>query len=59
MARFKSVMAENGGCLQTMAAYIDLNPVRAGLVKKPEDYRWCGYSEALGGIASADYGERE
>ncbi len=49
MARFKSVMVENGGCLQTMAAYIDLNPVRAGLVKKPEDYRWCGYSEALGG----------
>ena len=49
MARFKSVMVENGGCLQTMAAYIDLNPVRAGLVDKPEDYRWCGYSEALGG----------
>ena len=49
MARFRSVTVENGGCLQTMAAYIDLNPVRAGLVKKPEDYRWCGYAEALGG----------
>ncbi len=49
MARFKSVMVENGGCLQTIAAYIDLNPVRAGLVARPEDYRWCGYSEALGG----------
>ncbi|MDB4673636.1 transposase [Verrucomicrobiales bacterium] len=47
--RFKSVVVESGACLRTMAAYIDLNPVRAGLVDKPEDYRWCGYSEALGG----------
>jgi len=23
------------------SAYIDLNAVRAGIVKKPEDYRWC------------------
>lgn len=28
----------------TMAAYID--PVRAGLVKDPKDYRWSGYGEA-------------
>ena len=42
-------LVESGTCLQTMAAYIDLNPVRAGLVEKPEDYRWCGYAEALGG----------
>lgn len=47
--RFKSVLVQSGGCLRTMAAYIDLNPVRAGLVEKPEDYRWCGYSEALAG----------
>ncbi|MDB4673515.1 transposase, partial [Verrucomicrobiales bacterium] len=47
--RFKSVVVESGACLRTMTAYIDLNPVRAGLVDKPEDYRWCGYAEALGG----------
>ena len=35
--------------LMTMAAYIDLNPVRAGMVSKPEDYRWRGYASALGG----------
>jgi len=45
MDRFKSVLVESGSCLQTMAAYIDLNPVRAGLVERPEDYRWCGYAE--------------
>ena len=49
MDRFRSVLVEEGKCLQTMAAYIDLNPVRAGLVEKPGDYRWCGYAEALGG----------
>ena len=30
-----------------MSAYIDLNPVRAGMVKKPEDYKWCSYGEAM------------
>ena len=49
MERFRSVIVERGECLRTVAAYIDLNPIRAGLVTKPEDYRWCGYSEALGG----------
>ena len=47
--RFKSVLVE--GCpraLGTLAAYIDLNPVRAGLVQDPKDYRFCGYGEALG-----------
>jgi putative transposase len=34
-----------------MAAYIDLNPVRAGLVTDPKDYRWCGYAEAVAGPA--------
>ena len=32
-----------------MAAYIDLNPVRAGMVNDPKEYRWCGYGEAMGG----------
>ncbi len=36
-----------------MAAYIDLNPIRAGMVEKPEDYRWCGYAEAFAGKATA------
>ena len=49
--RFKSVLVEgHGNPLQTMAAYIDLNPVRAGLVEDPKDYRFCGYGEALGNV---------
>ncbi len=48
--RFKSVLVEGeGNVLQTMAAYIDLNPVRAGIVEDPKDYRFCGYAEAVAG----------
>ena len=38
--RFKSVIVESGDTLINCLAYIDLNPVRAGMVEKPEDYRW-------------------
>jgi len=52
--RFKSVLVEGAGHpLQTMAAYIDLNPVRAGIVEDPKDYRFCGYAEAVAGNQSA------
>ena len=55
--RFKSVLVEGqGNPLQTMAAYIDLNPVRAGIVDDPKDYRFCGYAEAVAGIAEAKCG---
>jgi hypothetical protein len=47
--RFKSVIVESGTAARTIAAYIDLNPVRAGMVKDPADYRWSSYGEAVGG----------
>ena len=64
--RFKSVMVEpptsaqgvrqDAGALATIAAYIDLNAVRAGLVLDPKDYRWCGYGEAVAGKEKARAG---
>jgi REP element-mobilizing transposase RayT len=59
--RFKSVIVENGETLINCLAYIELNPVRAGLVKRPEDYRWCslGYhvqSRNKGRFLSLDFG---
>src|SRR6202158_2316727 len=45
--RFKSVLLEGGEALAAVAAYIELNPVRAGLCADPKDYRYCGYAEAL------------
>lgn len=46
--RFHSVIVESGLASRTMAAYIDLNPIRAGLVDDPADYRWSSYGEAVG-----------
>ena len=47
--RYKSVIVQSGDAARTMAAYIDLNPVRAGMVSDPADYRWSSYGEAIGG----------
>lgn len=35
--------------IQRVAGYIDLNPVRAGIVDQPEQYKYSGYSEAVFG----------
>ena len=60
--RFKSVLVEGGGgldrpgALWVMAQYIELNAVRAGIVKEAQAYRWCGLGEAVGGGAEARRG---
>jgi hypothetical protein len=46
--RFKSVIVEDGVEAKWLA-YIDLNPVRAGLVKDLANYRSSSHSEAIGG----------
>ncbi len=64
MDRFKSVLVEGGkgargervDALKAMAAYIDLNPVRAGLVEDAKAYAWCGYGEACAGKRKAQRG---
>jgi len=55
-SRFKSELVQSGYAAQTVAAYIDLNPLRAGMVTDPKDYRWCGYAEALAGKKEAQLG---
>jgi hypothetical protein len=52
--RFKSVIVEDGVAAKTISAYIDLNPVRAGIVKDPAEYRWSSYGEAIGGGAKGN-----
>lgn len=58
--RYKSVLLDGEvGALKAVAAYIDLNPVRAGLVSDPKDYRFSSYGEAMGGseLARAGLGQ--
>ncbi len=55
--RFTSLVVEDSvTALRTVAAYIDLNPVRAGLVKDPKDFRFCGYAAALTGAKAIRQG---
>ena len=51
--RFRSVLIEGGDALRTVSLYVDLNPIRAGIVKDPKDYRWSSYGEAVAGVRMA------
>jgi len=46
--RFKSAVVEASGHLRELTRYIHLNPVRAGVVSHPGDYRWSSYRAYLG-----------
>ncbi len=52
-SRFSSTLVEGNGSLAAVAAYIDLNPVRAGIVQDPKDYAFSGYGAAMRGDADA------
>jgi hypothetical protein len=55
--RFHSVIVEaSAEALSTVAAYIDLNPVRAGLVSDPAAYHFSSYGRAMGGNREARRG---
>ncbi len=47
--RYSSTAVSAGSAARMVAAYIDLNPVRAGMVDDPMRYRWCSYAEAVAG----------
>ncbi len=47
--RFQAVLVQPGPAVAELAAYIDLNPVRAGLVRDAKDYPWCQYGAAVAG----------
>jgi REP element-mobilizing transposase RayT len=53
--RYRSVaveiqdLATFGHAARIVAAYIDLNPVRAGMVEDPAEYEWSGYGRAVRG----------
>ncbi|HEY3308943.1 MAG TPA: transposase [Desulfuromonadaceae bacterium] len=46
--RFKAVLVEKESHLLGLCRYVVLNPVRAGMVKAPEDFEWSSYLHTLG-----------
>ncbi len=51
--RFKSSLVDSGSYSLACYRYIELNPVRAGMVLRPGDYRWSSYGVNACGHASA------
>ena len=51
------MIVENGETLINCLAFIDLNPLRAGLVERPEQYRWnsLGYFTDSGIIGTKEF----
>ncbi|WP_286272261.1 transposase [Thalassotalea hakodatensis] len=51
--RYKSCLVQNSNYLLEVYRYIELNPVRAGMVDNPTDYPWSSYQiNALGKVSS-------
>lgn len=50
--RFKAILVERDAHLLELARYIVLNPVRAGMVRSANDWRWSSY-RATAGLADA------
>lgn len=52
--RFKAILVEADKYALELSRYIHLNPVRAGMVLRPEEYRWSSYNSYIGqGAASS------
>lgn len=46
--RYHVVMIDSGEYLWRCLRYIDMNMVRAGVVRDPAEWNWCGYAELIG-----------
>jgi len=46
--RYECTMIDGSAHLWRCMKYIDLNMVRAGVVRHPEEWDWCGYRELIG-----------
>ena len=49
--RYRASLVESEGYLLSCMRYIELNPVRAGMVRHPGDYRWSSYAANARGAA--------
>jgi len=46
--RYKAILVERESYLLELCRYVVLNPLRAGMVGKPGDYRWSSYRATVG-----------
>ena len=53
--RFRASLVQSERYMLTCMRYIELNPVRAGMVSNPADYRWSSYRSNAGGMEAIDW----
>ncbi len=46
--RYKAILVEKDNHLLALCRYVVLNPVGAGLIRRPEQWRWSSYRAAIG-----------
>jgi len=53
--RFKAILVDRDAYLLEVCRYVDLNPVRARLVRKPESWAWSSYRAHRGQAAVPEW----
>lgn len=53
--RYKAILVEADSYAAELSRYIHLNPIRVGLVEKPEDYPWSSYRSYIGQSPAAEW----
>ena len=53
--RFHAPIIEKETYFLEVARYVVLNPVRAGMVERPEDYKWSSYRASVGEASAPDW----
>lgn len=53
--RYHAVLVQKDSHLLELARYIILNPVRAGIVDRPEDWRWSSYHATVGAMHHGEW----
>jgi putative transposase len=48
--RYKAILVDRDAYLLELARYVVLNPVRAGMVKSPQQWRWSSYAAMMGEV---------
>jgi REP element-mobilizing transposase RayT len=46
--RYKAILCDRDAYLLSLVKYLHCNPVRAGMVRRPEEYRWSSHRTYLG-----------
>jgi putative transposase len=57
--RFKAILVDADEYATELSRYIHLNPVRAGIAGKPEDYPWSSYRSYIGQSVGSEWLKRD